>query len=383
MVDVRINESCASLITTHSGSNVLDCHVEFTIFQKENPSTLLLHSGRLGHNFRYRPGSDSLICSKEDLKDPSTKVRCSTTYIRDDIKVTITSIRESKSLIEVNEVRARSAKLKAVIRSVLSGNYITNAQLSTELNNYFLAITQIRASFNGTGVLTELGNMNCQSLKTQASPRKCLNAAAIPFEPRTNVSSGSEEVSKQMEALPQVLEEKSTATGFGLSFPPDPTHIPPSPKTVDFPALKYYVAARQLPTPPVKSTPMFPQLQTLPETKELDGEMVDGIVLKKERGKIPPPNTPVTPSGPGSPAPSPIRPARSRADSMVLIDEDDDLCGTRISSVQLKRTPLDLLGSIDEFLRESVHHRDEDLICMSPLKQALQAVDGDEDLLVI
>lgn len=382
MVDVRVNESCACLITTHSGSNVLDCHVEFTIYQKENPSTLLLHNGRLGHNFRYRPGADSLICSKEDLKDPSARVRCSTAYVRDDIKVTISRIRESKSLVEVNEVRARSAKLKTVIRSALSGNIVTNTQLSTELKNYFLAITQIRSSFNGTGVLTELGNMNSQSLKIQEPPRKLLNAAAKPFEPRTTVYSSSEEVSKQVGALPQILEERNANTGFGFSFPPEPTQIPHTPKTIDFPALKCYVTARQLQAPPVKSTSMPPQLHTLPETNELDGEMVDCMVLKKEKGKIPPPNTPVTPSGPGSPAPSPIKSARSRAGSMVLIDEDNDLCSTQIS-IQLKRTPLDLLGSIDEFLRESINPRDEDLICMSPLKQALQAVDEDEDLLVI
>lgn len=380
MVDVRINESCACLITTHSGSNVLDCHVEFTIYQKENPSALLLHSGRLGHNFRYRPGADSLICSKEDLKDPSARVRCSTAYIRDDITITITKIRESKSLIELNEVRAKSAKLKAVIRSALSGESVTNAQLSTELRNYFLSITQIRASFNGAGVLTELGNMNSQNLKVQASPRKSLNAAAEPFEPRITVCSSSEETAKQVEASPQNLKEKSAFTGSGFSSQSDPPQIPPTPKTIDFPALKCYVAARQLPTPVIQSSLMFPQLQKLPEPNELD---TDRVVLKQERGKIPPPNTPVTPSGPGSPAPSPIRSARSRADSMVLIDEDDVLCGTRISSVQQKKTPPDLLGSIDEFLRESIHHRDEDLICMSPLKQALQAVDEDEDLLVI
>ena len=400
MVDVRVNEVRTCLITTHSVSNIVDCHVELTIYQKETPSTLLLHSGRLGHNFRYREGVESLISSKEELKDPSARVQCSSAYVRDDVKVTITKIRESKSLAETWEVCVKAGKLKQTIKSAISGGRVTNAQLSADLRHCFDAVTQIRASFNGVGILTEVNNNSIQLLTTKPTPgpSKKLNAKAEPFQPSSQTTtprSSSEDDSRGTTQVTSKVKEapspETTSLGIHVKSEAMPTV---SKKTVEFPALKPYIAARQLPLTPASNAPSIQQA-ALPPTKIISNSQarenfnrligLESKIMKRE-GEVPPPNTPATPSGPGSPT---SKSSRSRAGSVAFTDDDDDLCG--ITGVcrqlpmyppQLKKMQLDLLGSIDEFLRENTE-ADDDLICMSPPKNALRLIDEDEDLLVI
>ncbi|KAF8439531.1 hypothetical protein BGX38DRAFT_1273383 [Terfezia claveryi] len=400
MVDVRVNEVRTCLITTHSVSNVLDCHAEFTIYQKETPSVLLLHSGRLCHNFRYREGVESLISSKEELKDPSARVQYSSAFVRDDVKVTITKICESKSLVETWEVSVKARKLKQTIKSAIFGGSVTIAQLSADLGHFFDAVAQIRASFNGVGILTEVCSDNIPTVKPTLGPSKKLNAKAEPFQPSSQTitpRSSSEDdsrgtiqvTSKAKEALSPETVKAVISLGIPIKSPTAPK------KRVEFPALKPYVTARQLPLT-VASNALRIQQATLPSTKitlnSQAGENfhrligLEGTIMKRE-GKVPPPNTPVTPSGPGSPT---SKPSRSRAGSVALADDDDDLCGiTRVCRQlpmyppQLKKTQPDLLGSIDEFLRDNINEADDDLICMSPPKNALRLMDEDEDLLVI
>jgi len=398
MVDVRVNEARTCLITTHSVSNVLDCHVEFTIYQKETPSVLLLHSGRLGHNFLYRESMESIISSKEELKDPSARVQCSSAYVRGDVKVTITKIRESKSLVETWEVCIKARKLKQTIRSAIFGGSVTNAQLSADLRHYFDTVTQIRASFNGVGILTEVCNDNIQlsTAKPTLGPSKKLNAKAEPFQPSpqtTTPRSSSEDDSRgTIQVTSKAKEAPSPETVISLGTPVKSPTAPT--KKIEFPALKPYIAARQL---PASNTPSI-QYATLPATKVTSNSHTgenfnrligfEGKMVKREgEGEVPPPNTPATPSGPGSPT---SKSSRSRAGSVAYTDDDDDLCGiTRVCRQlpvyppQLKKMQLDLLGSIDEFLRENINEADDDLICMSPPKNALRLMDEDEDLLVI
>ncbi|KAF8425865.1 hypothetical protein EV426DRAFT_33978 [Tirmania nivea] len=380
MVDVRVNEVRTCLITTHSASNALDCHAEFTIYQKETPSVFLLHSGRLCHNFRYRESVESLISSKEELKDPSARVQCSSAYVKGDIKVTIIKIRESKSLIETWEVCVKARKLKQTIRSAIYGGSVTNAQLSADLTHYFDAVTQIRASFNGIGVLTEVSNKNVQLLtaKPTLSPSKKLNAKAEPFQPNSQTATPRSSSEDDSRSTIQITSKETTPTA--------------PKKAVEFPALKPYVAAR------ISSAYNAPNIQqaALPSMKITSNSQagenlnrligLEGKIIKRE-GEAPPPNTPATPSGPGSPT---SKSSRSRAGSVAFTDDDDDLCGiTRacrqlpMYPPQLKKMQLDLLGSIDEFLRENINEADDDLICMSPPKNALRLMDEDEDLLVI
>jgi len=402
MVDVRVNEVRTCLITTHSVSNVLDCHAEFTIYQKEAPSILLLHSGRLGHNFRYRESAESLISSKEELKDPSARVQYSSAYVRGDIKVTIIKIRESKSLVETWEVCVKAGKLKQTIRSVISGGSVTNAQLSADLRHYFDAVAQVRAKFNGVGVLAGVTNNNIQLLAAKPTlglPKK-LNAKAEPFQPSSQTTtprSSSEDdsrgntqlTSKAKEAPSPETIKAGNSVGASVKSESMPT-IPR--KTVEFPALKPYIVAKQLPLTPVSNLPNIQQATLPPTTNSQAGEdfsrliSLEGNLMKRE-GEVPPPNTPATPSRPGSPT---SRSSRSRAGSVAFTDDGDDLCGiTRVCRQlpmyppQLKKVQIDLLGSIDEFLRESINEADDDLICMSPPRNALYLIDEGEDLLVI
>lgn len=399
LIDVRVNEVRTCLIATHSVSNIFNCHMEFTIFQKETPSVVLLHSGRLGHNYRYQEGAGSLICSKEISKDPSARVQISTAYVKGDSKVTITKIRESQSLVDTWEVCVKSAKLKEIIRSALSGGSVISAQLSTGLQHYFHAVAEIRSNFIGLRARKQVGNTDTQALTTMPLLQK-LNANAESFQPKSqsltsrDSSDDNLRTAIQLRTKPeniQIPEAKQFVVGLGTS---NMNNTPFHQKALDFPVLKPYIATRQIPLTAVNnpfsnlqsksSFHRFIQSSRLGETLNLFASL-EGRITDRE-GEIDPPNTPATPSGPGSPV---SRSSRSRAGSIACIDDGDDLCGISRGypqvpmSPQLKKAPLDLLAPIDELCRDTVDEADDDLICMSPSSNRLFLVNEEEDLLVV
>ena len=409
LLDVRINEARTCLITTHSMANTLDSHLEFTVYQKETPSMILLHAARLGQNFLYREGGQSLICSKEELKDPFARIQTSTCYSKGDMRVLITKFRESKALHETTEVSVKSTLLKSVIKSALAGEDITTSQLSGALRNYLHCVSLLRAYFIGKGVLTMKENINAQQ-STREQPtreqptrepptpmiRKQLNGSVPPYQPtfsrislegtskvKSSLSSASKHASETEKINPNVcpgLSGIKSSPGAALQG-----SMRDAPSKLDLHAIEAAIGAKQPLSFPMDLSDPTAQSSQLKSNIIKDAFAKLDTKNPKKDGKVPPPNTPATPSGPGSPIPSPIKSARSRASSTVF-DEDDDLCGVnRIypqpqQLPQPRKTTIDLLGSIDELLLESVDD-EEDLICMSPVRSSF-FISENEDLLV-
>ncbi|KAI5788835.1 hypothetical protein DFH27DRAFT_603266 [Peziza echinospora] len=394
---IKINDAYSCLATFHSPENVLEAHSELIVYQVETEEGFASVRERFERNFRHRETGESIIVSKEALKDSSARRRISTKFYKDGICVALDSIKESRSVTSW-EVNVKSKELSNIIKAGVEGSGITGTDVQLAMEKCLTTIDTIKSKLIRMnlwpGIPTSQSASSTvdsgTSLSESDDDAETLQARPFSNQPETQSINNwfSNEAFPEFPAMNSFsLQAKKDISSYTYQ------DIFAASKKIGIQApFKAKASVENCPpTRPMVNTALSIGAIAPPSLVHVEDMPHQSSTFDhaKMNGKIPPPNTPATQSGAGSPIATPRR--CSRAGSIVAGIENDGLCGISYTPIPLtklatRKNTVDLLGSIDELLfgnHGQENEVDEDLICLSPKQRGFELMGEDMDLLLI